>query len=234
MPELPTRERKEDDLLIAGRLFPSIEDPSLLYIGGSEDPLLHTLIANIGVSMPIEVATWTGSEYEKTAVTKREINKVLMKRYALIEKIKSSEVIGILVGTVVVDGYLEVINKLKEQIIKAGKKCYEVLVGKLNEPKLKNMAQVIDLYCLVTCRETSLIDSMAFNHMPVVTPHEVLLAISHPWESKVTTDLTEVLKTADKEVAQEKVEIDNSDEEDQDKTALVKVEQQALIPIFSA
>ena len=114
MPELPTRERKENDLLIAGRLFPSIEDPSLLYIGGSEDPLLHTLIANIGVSMPIEVATWTGSEYEKTAVTKREINKVLMKRYALIEKIKSSEVIGILVGTVVVDGYLEVINKLKE------------------------------------------------------------------------------------------------------------------------
>jgi diphthamide biosynthesis enzyme Dph1/Dph2-like protein len=33
-----------------------------------------------------------------------------------------------------------------------------VLVGKLNEPKLKNLA-VVDLYVFVGCRETSLIDS---------------------------------------------------------------------------
>jgi diphthamide biosynthesis enzyme Dph1/Dph2-like protein len=33
-----------------------------------------------------------------------------MQRYQLVEKVKDSQVIGILVGTVVVDGYLDLIN----------------------------------------------------------------------------------------------------------------------------
>ena len=90
--------------------------------------------------MPIEVASWTGAEFDRTPLTKREINKVLMQRFAMVERVKESEVIGILVGTVVVDGYLGMIDKLKVSISKAGKKYYEVLVGKLNEPKLKNLA----------------------------------------------------------------------------------------------
>ena len=57
----------------------------------------------------------------------------------------------------------------------ANKKCYEVLVGKLNEPKLKNLA-VVDMYVYVGCRETSLIDKTDFL-MPVVTPHEVFMAL---------------------------------------------------------
>lgn len=32
-----------------------------------------------------------------------------------------------------------------------GIKSYEVLVGKLNEPKLKNFASYIDLYVLIAC-----------------------------------------------------------------------------------
>jgi diphthamide biosynthesis protein 2 len=75
-----------------------------------------------------------------------------------------------------------------------GKKCYEVLVGKLNEPKLKNIA-VVDLYVFVGCKETSLIDAKDFL-MPVVTPHEALMALRadlFPWESKIITDFNELL-----------------------------------------
>lgn len=63
-----------------------------------------------------------------------------MQRYALIEKIKDeqTQVIGILIGSVVVDHYMELINNLKLTAARAGKKYYEVLIGKLNEPKLKN------------------------------------------------------------------------------------------------
>ena len=63
-----------------------------------------------------------------------------MQRYALIEKVKDEEtqVIGILIGSVVVDHYMELINNLKLTAARAGKKYYEVLIGKLNEPKLKN------------------------------------------------------------------------------------------------
>jgi len=74
-------------------------------------------------------------------------------------------------------------------VLAAGKKCYEVLVGKLNEPKLKNLP-TIDLYVYVGCRETSLISSKEFM-MPVATPHELLMALLpglFPWQSKITTD----------------------------------------------
>lgn len=46
--------------------------------------------------------------------------------------------IGILIGTVVVDNYMEIINSMKIALINANKKYYEVLIGKLNEPKMKN------------------------------------------------------------------------------------------------
>ena len=58
--------------------------------------------------------------------------------------------IGIVVGTVVVDKYIDLINKLKDVIRKAAKKPYEILIGKLNEPKLRNLA-IVDLYVLVGC-----------------------------------------------------------------------------------
>ena len=64
-----------------------------------------------------------------------------MSRYAQIEKLKEDEtlVIGILIGSVVVDKYMQIINAIKVTSAKRGKKYYEVLIGKLNEPKLKNL-----------------------------------------------------------------------------------------------
>lgn len=63
-----------------------------------------------------------------------------MQRYNLVEKVRSdaSQVIGILIGSVAVDNYMQMINAIKVTAAKAGKKYYEVLIGKLNEPKLKN------------------------------------------------------------------------------------------------
>jgi diphthamide biosynthesis protein 2 len=56
----------------------------------------------------------------------------------IIERIKDAKVIGILVGSVVAENYMEMINYLKVSILKQGKKYYEILIGKLNEAKLKN------------------------------------------------------------------------------------------------
>jgi len=70
---------------------------------------------------------------------------------------------------------LKIIDHLKLTFKSHGKKCYEVLVGKLNEPKLKNLA-VLDLYVIVGCKETSLINNKDFL-IPVVTPHEVMMAL---------------------------------------------------------
>lgn len=95
---------------------------------------------------------------------------------------EETKIIGIVVGTVVVNEYMTLINKLKQVILRAGKKPYEMLIGKLNEPKLRNLA-IVDLYVLVSCRETSLIDYREFM-ASVVTPHEVFMALIpaiFPW-----------------------------------------------------
>mmetsp|Transcript_42095 Transcript_42095/g.64544 ORF Transcript_42095/g.64544 Transcript_42095/m.64544 type:complete len:160 (+) Transcript_42095:394-873(+) len=73
------------------------------------------------------------------AVTEfKQSAKIVSKRYSSLERVEEAGIIGILIGTVVCDRYMEVINALKRAILKAGKKYYEVLVGKINEPKLKN------------------------------------------------------------------------------------------------
>jgi diphthamide biosynthesis protein 2 len=140
---------------------------------------------------------WDGEQFAVDEPGVRDINKVLMQRYSMIEKIKEAQVIGILVGTVVVDGYLQIIDKLKQVMERKEKKYYEVLVGKINEPKLKNLAHVIDLYVLISCRETSMVDPKEYFGMPVVMPHEILLALqpdTHPWSSRVLTDFPQLLR----------------------------------------
>lgn len=82
-------------------------------------------------------------------VNKRHM-KLIMSRYPNIDRVRDAEIVGILIGTVVVDNHMLIINRLKKAIHAAGKKYYEVLVGKINEPKLKNF-QLIDLYVMIAC-----------------------------------------------------------------------------------
>lgn len=90
---------------------------------------------------------------------------------------------------------MEIINALKRSIIKQGKKFYEVLIGKINEPKLRNF-QFIDLYAIIACPEMTVIEYKKFN-MHVVSPHEVFMALepeAFPWESKITTHFNKLLE----------------------------------------
>lgn len=134
---------------------------------------------------------------------------------------EDTQIIGIVVGTVVVNEYLTLINKLKEVITRAGKKPYEMLVGKLNEPKLKNLA-IVDLYCLVSCRETSLVDPREFM-AKIVTPHEIFMALipkKFPWTCKVQTDFRLLLREFERED-----DVEGSESEEEEKTAEERAEE---------
>jgi diphthamide biosynthesis protein 2 len=46
------------------------------------------------------------------------------------------------------------------------------------------------MYVIVSCPETSLIDTKEFS-IPIATPHELFMALDEenfPWESKIITD----------------------------------------------
>jgi diphthamide biosynthesis protein 2 len=52
--------------------------------------------------------------------------------------LKEAEIIGIVVCTLSVTNFLDILAKVKAAIKAAGKTFYEVLVGKMNEAKLAN------------------------------------------------------------------------------------------------
>lgn len=119
-----------------------------------------------------------------------------MKRYYAIERAKDANVVGILVGTLGVADYLSIIEQLKETIKRAGKKSYIFAMGKLNVPKLANFLE-IDIFVLIACPESSLLDSRGFLK-PVVTPFEMEVACNRKreWSEEYVTDFRHLLPGA--------------------------------------
>ena len=119
-------------------------------------------------------------------------SRTLARRYYLMEKAKNAEIVGILVGTLGVASYLQVIRQLQGLLRGAGKKAYVFVVGKLNEPKLSNFAEV-DLFVLVACPLNTMFDSTGY-YRDVVTPFELDMAIrGTPWKGTYATAFDKIL-----------------------------------------
>jgi len=125
------------------------------------------------------------------------INRLLMKRFYLVERIKDAQIVGILVATLSVSRYLEMVNRLKVLLNHAGKKYYVFSVGKINVAKLSNFPDV-DVFVLVSCPESVIFDSSEYYH-PIVTPYEVELACDQDreWTGKVVLDFSSLLPGED-------------------------------------
>ena len=121
------------------------------------------------------------------------VNQQLMKRFYVIEKTKDADLIGILVATLGVANYLDIIERVKRLITASGKKYYTFIVGKLNPAKLANFPE-IDVYTLIACPENSLLDSRDF-YRPVITPFELEVALNsnRQWTGDYTTDFRQLL-----------------------------------------
>lgn len=126
-------------------------------------------------------------------LTNVNMNRALMKRYYLVECAKDANIVGIVAGTLGVAKYKEIIDHLKALIKRAGKKSYTFVVGKLNPAKLANFAEV-DIYVLVSCHESSLVEQKEF-YRPIVTPFEMEMACNHArqWDGQYTTEFASLL-----------------------------------------
>ncbi|KAA1107727.1 Diphthamide biosynthesis protein 2 [Puccinia graminis f. sp. tritici] len=140
-----------------------------------------------------------------------------MRRYATIQRARDADVFGILVGTLGVRHYLEMINRTKkliEEVFK--KKAYIISVGKLKPEKLMNFAE-IEAWVLVDCPESSLLtldgktgerfDPKQFG-APIITPWELEIALNsciepsnddqsenqkRVWDGKLVLDFEQIL-----------------------------------------
>ncbi|KAL7415443.1 putative diphthamide synthesis protein-domain-containing protein [Mrakia frigida] len=121
-------------------------------------------------------------------------NRLLMRRYAVMQKARDADVLGLLVGNVNLANSLPLLTRLRTLLREAHKKTYTLSVGKLNPAKLANFAE-IECFVLIACGENSLVDSKDFLQ-PIITPFELELALqpSPEWTGDYVLDFTRLLE----------------------------------------
>ncbi|NXI39873.1 DPH2 synthase, partial [Galbula dea] len=179
-----------------GRQFPvdapgGLQDCAMFYVGAE------------GLALTSFMLTWNCCPFSSfnptTGCGRREtfnVNRALMRRLYLVERARDANVVGILVGTLGVVGYLAVLQHLRELLHQAGKRSYTLAVGKPNPAKLANFLEV-DIFVLVACAQNSLLDSSNF-YRPIVTPYELELACNpaREWTGNYLTDFRDLLPGA--------------------------------------
>lgn len=148
-----------------------MEDYLLFWIGSDNSAFANVVLTFNGCDIVRCDAT------ESCLVTDvSQQKRILKRRYYLVEKAKDANIIGILVGTLGVAGYLHMIHQMKELITAAGKKAYTLVMGKPNPAKLANFPEC-DVFIFVSCAQTALLESKEYL-APVITPFEAMLAFN--------------------------------------------------------
>ncbi|KAJ3084854.1 Diphthamide biosynthesis protein 2 [Rhizoclosmatium hyalinum] len=194
-----------------------IGEYSILYVGAESLTLTNILMTHSSLqSFSYDPALKIARE-ESTSV-----NKLLRRRYVMVQKAKDADVIGIVVGTLGVVSYLPLIEHLKRLITARGKKPYLIAVGKPSPAKLGNFME-IQVFVLVACPENTLVDSKDFMQ-PIVTPYELELALvaNKEWTGAYETDLAKLAERIGIEAAQEEARaVGGEDDDDEPHFSLV-------------
>ncbi|KAK8827593.1 hypothetical protein WA577_007140 [Blastocystis sp. JDR] len=115
-----------------------------------------------------------------------------MQRYVNIERFESLNVIGIVVGTLSVNRYNEMVSRLMRLAEQHDQVAYPFLVGKLNVPKLANFPG-IEGFVLIGCERSCFIDTHEYP-FPIVTPYEYEISLKErEWEAVYIHDYIKLL-----------------------------------------
>lgn len=184
---------------------------SLFHISDPPTSLLLTLSSRMA---SIRVYNTHKGDSSSSAALETSTRLLLRRRYALITSLTTAPIWGILINTLSVKNYLDVLSHIQRQIAAAGKKSYLFVVGKLNAAKIANFSE-IGGWVVVGCWESSLIDSKEF-YRPIITPFELDLALqpdeTRLWTGEWRADFQAVLEDAarrDEEQARSEVSCDN-------------------------
>ncbi|KAK6456677.1 putative diphthamide synthesis protein-domain-containing protein [Scheffersomyces xylosifermentans] len=123
----------------------------------------------------------------------------LMRRYRYMHMARAAGTVGLLVNTLSLANTKKLINSIGRKIKEAGKKHYIFVVGKPNVAKLANFENV-EMWCILGCDHQGIIvDQNNEYYRPIVTPYELLLALSDEltWTGKWVTDFNSVLEDLD-------------------------------------
>ena len=174
------------------KLNGDIQDYKIIFVGSNERTLYNTIVSYNRNGI------YTFNPKDQTLRKESmAVNKYLMRRFYLIEKAKDAQIVGVVLGTLGVSRYNEMVNRLKKVLKQSGKKYYTFVIGKINPAKLANFME-IDMFVLIACPENSLIDSKEF-YKPIVTPYEMEIAClrKRSWTGDYVTDFRDLLPGSD-------------------------------------
>jgi diphthamide biosynthesis protein 2 len=200
----------------------SLSDYTMIYVGGNSRQLVNVMMrcsGNDGTAEqwaydPSSSTAETALTFEAATICDRE----LRRRYFLTQKSKSASVIGIVVGTLGVQRFKDVLTKLRYQISESGRTSYLFVVGKVNVSKLANFAE-IEAFVLVACSENSLLDSREF-HVPVITPFELEVALDIEQWGCYSVEFSDYLRAKqDDDIQDDDFEEEEKGEDDDDQEA---------------
>lgn len=179
-----------DPLILCGRRCPSRPGPddTILYCG-RDLKYIQLLALTFNPCQLLQFDPEAQTLQSPTSSMKRE----LMQRYYLIERAKDAQRIGILVGTLGVSRYRDIIERVNQAIKASGKRSYTFLVGKPNVAKLANFPE-IDLFVLIACPANSIIHSKEYMQ-PVITPFELDVALNRDrsWTGQFLANFQDIL-----------------------------------------
>ncbi|ESK91334.1 diphthamide biosynthesis [Moniliophthora roreri MCA 2997] len=186
---------------------PPLRDCTIFYIGDENLGLTNLLMTHSSCN----VISYSPSQ-RTSQIESGRMNKMLMRRYAVVQKARDADVFGILVGTLGVASYLPLIKHIRALLAASRKKSYTISVGKLNPAKLANFME-IECFVLVACPENSLIDAKDF-YRPIITPYELEIALQPEptWTGRYVLDFEQLLAESQNPRAPQK----RNEEEDDD------------------
>ena len=215
----------------------------LIYLGiNSEEKLLNELsLRYSNIVNDILLISYKESEqkFSGEIINKNFTNKLLYKRFNLIEKAKLCNTFAILIGSLSIPNLNKIIDLIKSLLEYQERKVYTLLLGKITEEKLANFTEYIDAFILIGCPFNPGYNSKAIDKS-IITPLDVKYAFdeNYSWDGFYSFDIDYILIN-DKEIKdklndikiQKEKEIENINK---NIMSLQKIEtNQALAPIFS-
>lgn len=180
-------------------IFHISEPPtSLLLILSSRIKSLHIFPTTPSSSSSSPSSSSDSSPPPPTHLASTTTTPLLRRRYALITRLSTIPIFGILINTLSVSHYLQALQHCQRLIRASGKKSYTFVVGKINAAKLANFAE-IGGWVVIGCWESSLLENGSKEFFrPVITPWELEVALMRDgervWGGEWVGDFGEVLE----------------------------------------
>ncbi|SBS87317.1 diphthamide biosynthesis protein 2, putative (DPH2) [Plasmodium ovale curtisi] len=132
---------------------------------------------------------------EENVFTKKEnshVDKLLLRRYNLIEKCKEINMFGIIIGNVNLKKNKEMKKLINYILRRNGKKCFTIVTNKLNSAKLENFYD-IEMYILLTCPENNFVELKDFSKK-IINPYEFFVAYGYvDWQCSYILEFSDLL-----------------------------------------